>query len=225
MSFVKDKSSIKYYVLAVVVWLCIYSSAISNLFKPVYDNIYYGNLTKLFVSATNMIIWSIEFLAIIFVCKKLKISIFNTKEERKKEMPLWRLILLFALTLLPMIVISIYLNFQVKLVYSLGIRITSVNLACNAVEIVSYIMRMALMILFIRCIQTAFDINFKFNKIVFPWGAIFCFLVIGLIDFFAFPVDLNWFYLVCSFYYGVIYLLADKKYLNSVILCYLIWLL
>jgi len=225
MTFVKDKSSIKYYILAVITLLCIYSSAISNLFTPLFDNVYYGNLVKLFVSATNLILWLIEFLVIFFVCKKLKIELFLPKEERKKEMPLWQLCLLFGLVVLPMLIISIYLNFKVKLIYSLGIRVTSVNLACNAVEIVSNIVRMMLVILFISCIQKAFDTNFKFNKIIIPWGAIFCFLIIGLIDFFAFPVDLNWFYLVCSFYYGIIYLVANKKYLNSVVLCYLIWLL
>lgn len=226
MTFVKDKSSIKYYMLAVVTLLCIYSSWISNLFEPLYDNIYYGNLVKLFISATNLFLWLIEFLSIVFVCKKLKIQLFQSKEENKKEMPLWQLCLLFGLVVLPMLVISIYLNFKVKLIYSLGIRVTSVNLACNAVEIVSWIVRMMLVVLFIACIQRAFETNFKFNKkIVIPWGAIFCFLTIGLIDFFAFPVDLNWFYLVCSFYYGIIYLVANRKYLNSFVLCYLIWLL
>lgn len=225
MTFVKDKSSIKYYILSVVTLLCIYSSGISNLFEPLFDNVYYGNLVKLFVSATNLILWLIEFLAIFFVCKKLKIEIFTNAENKKKEMPLWQLCLLFGLVVLPMLIISIYLNFKVKLIYSLGIRVTSVNLACNAVEILSYIVRMMLIILFITCVQRAFDINFKVNKIIIPWGAILCFLTIGLIDFFAFPVDLNWFYLVCSFYYGIIYLVSNKKYFNSVVLCYLIWLL
>lgn len=225
MTFVKDKSSIKYYILALVSLLCIYSSQISNLFEPLFDNIYYGNLVKLFVSATNLVLWLIEFLTIFFVCKKLKIEIFTAQENKRKEMPLWQLCLLFGLVVLPMLVISIYLNFKIKLIYSLGIRVTSVNLACNAVEILSYIVRMMLIVLFISCIQKAFDINFKFNKIIVPWGAIFCFFTIGLIDFFAFPVDLNWFYLICSFYYGIIYLVSNKKYLNSVVLCYLIWLL
>lgn len=225
MTIVKDKSSIKYYILAGIILLCIYSSEISNLFIPIFDNIYYGNLVKLFVSATNLILWTLEFVVILLVCKSFKIKLLNTKEEKKKELPLWRLCLLFGLTVLPMLIISVYLNFKVKLVYSLGIRITSVNLACNAVEIVSNIMRMSLIVLFIRCLHLAFDTNFKFNKIIIPWGAILSFLCIGLIDFFVFPVDLNWFYLICSFYYGIIYLVADKKYLNSTILCYLIWLL
>lgn len=233
MKFVKDKSSIKYWILAVVCVLCIYSSQISNLFEPIFDNVYYGNLVKLFTSLTNLFIWGIEFLIIFFVCKKLKIDLFGNQKRKEKiaaggsdELPIWRVCLLFVATILPMIVISAYLNFTLKLVYLLGMRVTSVGLACNATEIVSNLMKILFMVLIIRCVQEAMEINFKFDKnIMIPWGAIFLFLTVGVIDCFLLPIDLRWFYFVCTFWYGIIYLLTDKKFLPTYILCYLIWLL
>ncbi len=164
-----------------------------------------------------------------FVCKKLRINIFTLREKRKKELPLWRLILLFVLAIVPMLVVSAFLHFELKIIYLLGIRVTSVGLACNACEILSWTMRILFMVMFIHFIHQGFEINFKFkndalNKF-FPWGAIFCFLIFGLIDFFAFPVDINWFYLIATFWYGIIYLVSDRKFLPTYIISYLIWLL
>ena len=291
MKFVKDKSSIKYWILAGICIICIYSSQISNLFEPIFDNIYYGNLVKLFTSVLSALIWFVEFIIIFFVCKKLNINLFGgerktynkkvkknkiknknlsetnnslttknvnsvencennlisaskydfsvekrTNEDKNKynnhagtqygELPIWRVCLLFVACLLPMLVISAYLNFQIKLVYSLGIRVTSVGLVCNVSEILSYLFRILYMMLIIRCVQQAMEINFKFNKkVAIPWGGIFLFLTVGLIDFLVFPVDLNVFYLINTLWYGVIYLLADKKFSVAYILSYLIWLL
>lgn len=244
MKFVKDKASIKYWILAGVFLLCIYSSQLSNLFEPIFDNVYYGNLVKLFMSLSNAIIWTIEFLVIFFVCKKLNINLFGGKKDKIKknkeaqagreensgnlcgELMNWKVCALFIATILPMFIISIYLNFQLKLVYSLGIRVTSVGLACNVAEILSVLLKMLFMILIIRCVQEAMEINFKFDKkILIPWGGIFLFLTVGLIDFFVFPVDLRLFYWLCMLWYGFIYLLADKKFSITYVLCYLIWLL
>lgn len=229
MRFVKDKSSIKYYLLALICVLCVYSCKISELFVPIFNNVYYGNLVKMFVALSNLLIWGIEFLVMFFVCKKLGIKIFTKEELKGKELPLWRLILLFVLVLLPIFIISAYLHFKVKIVYQLGIRVTSVGLACNACEILSWAMRMVFMVLFIHFVHLGIEKNIQIkNEYVskyFPWGAILSFLVFGLIDFFAFPVDLNWFYLIATFWYGVIYLVAGRKFSSTYILSYIIWLL
>ena len=54
---------------------------------------------------------------------------------------------------------------NILLVYSLGIRVTAIGLACNAVEILSFVFKILLMVLFIHNIQRAMEINFKFNRI------------------------------------------------------------
>ncbi len=229
MYFKKNRSSIKYYILAIICVLCVYSAQISNLFVPIFDNVYYGNLVKMFVSLTNLGIWIIEFIILFFVCKKLRIKIFTPKENKTKELPLWQLILLFVLAILPMFVVSAFLHFELKVIYLLGIRVTSVGLACNACEILSWTMRILFMVLFIHFIHQGLEMNFRFKKEVFnkyfPWGAILCFLVFGLIDFFLFPVDINWFYLLATFWYGIIYLASNRKFLTTYIVSYLIWLL
>lgn len=229
MYFKKSKSSIKYYILAIICVLCVYSAQISNLFIPLFDNVYYGNLVNMFVSLMNAFIWMIEFLIIFFVCKKRNIKLFTSKDLKNKELPLWRLILLFIVAIIPMFIISAFLHFQVKIVYQLGIKVTAIVIACNACEILSWAMRMVFIAMFINFIHLAFETNFKFNKDIFnkffPWGALFCFLIFGLIDCFFFPVDLNWFYLLASFWYGVIYLVGNRKFATTYVLSYLIWLL
>lgn len=145
MTLVKDKKCIKYFVLASVILLCIYSGFIANAFEPIFDNIYYGNLTGLFVSVVSAMIWGIEVGAIIFVCKKLDIHIFTDKERKGKELPTWRVVTLFILTILPMIIISAVLMWKLKIVYALGERVTVMTLLCNVGEILAYAVRMILM--------------------------------------------------------------------------------
>ena len=44
MTICKDKNSIKYFVLASVILLCLYTNSLAGLFSPIFANIYYGNL-------------------------------------------------------------------------------------------------------------------------------------------------------------------------------------
>jgi len=224
MALVKDKKCIKYFALAGVILLCLYSNVLARFFNPIFDDIYYGNLTKMFEAVVGGIIWGVEVGLIILACKKFSIEIFTSKEQKGNEMPIWRVILLFVLTILPMIVISACLTWKVKIVYALGERVTVMTLLCNVAEIVSYAVRMILMIMFIACVQKGFDMIVK-TKYPIPFGAIWAFLTFGLIDFFVFSMDLRLFYLLVSMLYGIIYLVADKRLCITWILCYLIYLL
>lgn len=223
MTITKDKNCIKHFIISGIILLCLYSNALAQLFTPIFDNIYYGNLVDMFVAIVSAVIWGIEIIALIFVCKKLGVQLFTPK-DKKGELKLWRVIVLFILTLLPMLIISAVLNWKVKIVYALGVRVTSVGLVCNVAEILAYGVRMVLMVMFIRCVQEGFDLIIK-TKYPIPFGAIFAFLTFGLIDFFVLAVDLRAFYLVISFLYGIIYLVADKKVGLTWVLCYLIYLL
>lgn len=228
ITFTKDKSSIKYYILAAVCVLCVYSCKISELFIPIFDNVYYGNIVDVFVNLTNFVLWIIEFLAIFFVCRKLGIKIF-TEEERKKELSLPKLIILFVAAVLPMLIISAYLGFTVKVVYNLGGRVTIVGFLGNLCNWVSWGARLILMTLFIHFIHLGVAKNIQFNKTwlneYFPWGSILSILIFGLLDFFFISPNLEWFYLILTFYYGIIYLLSGRKFYSSYIINYLIWLL
>ncbi len=228
ISFEKNKESIKYYILALVCVLCVYSYKISELFIPLYEKIYYGNLVNIFVNAGSLIIWLIEFLAMFFVCKKLKIQIF-TKPENKQELSILRLIILFAVAVVPMFIVSAYLNFNVKIVYDLGSRVTILQLGSNIANMASWLVRMVFIVLFINFVHLAIEGNVKFSKPAlnkyFPWGCILSFLIFGLIDFFAISVNLPWFYLLLSFYYGIVYLLSGRKFASTYLISYLIWLL
>ena len=151
VSFTKDKSSIKYYILAAICILCVYSCKISELFIPLFDNVYYGNLVTLFINVSNMLLWIIEFLIMFFVCRKLKIKIFTQGE--KKELPLARLIILFVAAVLPMFIISAYIDFTVKVVYNLGGKVTIIGLLSNLCHMLSWLARMVLITLFINFVQ------------------------------------------------------------------------
>ena len=224
MIIAKDKKSIKYFLLSGILLICIYSNVIAKVFNPIFDNIYYGNLTKMFEAVISAIIWGVEIGIIAFVYKKLNLQIFTDKEKKKAELQTWQIILLFIITLLPMLIISASIGWKVKIVYALGERVTLIGLLCNACEILAYAVRMVLMIMFIVSIQKGFETIFK-TKYLIPYGAIFAFLTFGIIDFFLLTMDLRIFYLIVSLLYGIIYLVADRRFCITWILCYLIYLL
>ena len=203
MTITKNKECVKYFIVAGVILLCLYSSKFADLFIPIFDNVYYGNLVDMFVAIASAIIWGIEILILNLVAKRFNIYLFHNPDAEKKELELWRVIVLFVITILPMIIISACVGWKVKIVYALGIRVTTVGLVCNICEILAYAVRMVLMIMFIRCVQEGFDklIQFKNPKVVIPFGAIFAFLTFGLIDFFVLNMDLRAFYLIVSLLY------------------------
>ena len=123
-----------------------------------------------------------------------------------------------------MLIVSACINWKVKIVYALGVKVTTVGLVCNVCEILAYAVRMVLMIMFIVSIQKGCELIFK-SKYIIPYGAILAFLTFGLIDFFVLAMDLRVFYLIASLLYGVIYLIADRKFATTWVLCYLIYLL
>jgi len=224
MTIVKDKTCIKYFVIASIILLCLYSNSIAEVFTPIFDDIYYGNLVKVFTSVVSAIIWGIEILILILVCKKIGVELFTSKENKDNQLKTWKVILLFILTILPMLIISACINWKVKIVYALGERVTLMGLIGNACEILAYAVRMVLMVMFIASIQKGFEKVFN-TKYIIPYGAILAFLTFGIIDFFVLAVDLRLFYLIVSLLYGIIYLVADKKFRVTWLLCYLIYLL
>ncbi len=224
MTIVKDKNCIKYFIVAGVILLCLYSNVLADLFAPIFDNIYYGNLVKVFTSAVSALIWGLEIWAIVFACKKLDIALFTPKQLKQKELQTWQVMLLFVLTILPMLVVSACIGWKVKIVHALGERITLMGLLGNASEMLAYAVRMMLMIMFIASIQKGFEMIFK-TKHIIPFGGIVAMITFGLIDFFVLGMDLRAFYLIVSLLYGIIYLVADKKFAVTWVLCYLIYLL
>ena len=227
--FLKDKSSIKYYLISLICVLCVYSSLFIKLFSPLFDKIYYGNITQVLINSFTLVLWGIEFIILFFVCKKLNINIFTEKENKKKELPIFRLIILFIFSIIPMLAVSIYLDFTLKIVYELGVKVTVWGFVQNAINMVAWILRMAFITVFINSVHLGLEKNIKFanaklNK-YFPYGAVLWFLIFGLIDFFFLGTNLKAFYLIATLLYGIVYLLADRKFSSTFVISYLIWLL
>ena len=123
-----------------------------------------------------------------------------------------------------MLIISASIGWKVKIVHVLGERVTLMGLLGNASEMLAYAVRMVLIVMFIASVQKGCDLIFK-TKYTIPFGGIVALCTFGLIDFFALGVDLRAFYLLVSLLYGVIYLVAGKKFAVTWVLCYLIYLL
>lgn len=230
IEFIKDKESLKYYILALISVFCVYIMKLTEFLAPLYKKIYYGFVVDILINVTNLILWVIMFLTMFFVCRKLHINIFTNKpKEERKELSLKRLILLYALAILPMLGVSIYLNFTLKIVFDMGSRVTILGLWTNVTNMLSWGARLLFIVMFINFMHMGLEKNIRFKSELlnkyFPFGAILSFLVFGLIDLFVLEMTIPYFYLILSFYYGIIYLASDRKFASTYIICYLIWLL
>lgn len=224
MKFEKNKTSIKYFVMALVILGCLYTGGIVKVLTPLYSMIYYGTITDILLRYTEAIIYIIETIILVQICKKIGVEIAASKDLKGKELSNWKVITLFALTILPILIISACIGWKVKVVHDLGENVTILGLWVNVGNMVIYGSRLAMMIMFIACIQKGFEFIIK-CKYMIPYGAIFAILTFGLIDFFVFGFEFRVFYLIISFLYGIIYLIADRKVSITWILCYLIYLL
>ena len=224
MRFEKNKECIKYFLMALVILGCMYTGGISKIFAPLYDRVYYGTITDMLLGYTSAIFYIIEIVILVKICKKIGVQVFAPKEEKGKELANWQVATLFALTIIPILIVSACINWEVKFVHDLGDNVTILGLWYNVGGMVSYGTRLMMMIMFIACIQRGFEFILKTNFII-PYGAIFAIITFGLIDFFVFSTTFRVFYLIISFLYGIIYLIAQRKVSITWVLCYIIYLL
>lgn len=225
IEFKKDSSSVIYFILAIVCIGCIYSAKLSNLFLPLFSKVYYGNLNGLFLSITSIIIWIFEIFGIDLFCrKKLDYQPINDKDKNIPSISLLRIFIIFILTFIPILIISAMLGWELKIVDDFGEKIESVTLSVVASGYVASLFKMVLMILTIRFFQIGMSKIIK-TKVELPWGGLLLMLTFGLIEFFVTGGKFAWMYLIFNLIFGIIYLVANKRFSTTYWVSYILYLL
>lgn len=219
-NFSKDKFKELYISLALLFLLL--STNIVTIFKIFYNQISYGLFNGTFRLSLSIIYLLIGLLIIT--------KVFKIKFTPKKELlSTKRVLLLYALTLIPIIIMSAALGWEVKVFFDIGSNSTGTSIIEHFINVLLIIPKMFIVTLIIHYIQifvsnvVEFD-NEKIAKYT-PFGGIFIFLTFGLFELICGVHHFNIFYLIVNLYFGLIYLLTNKSVPKSFFIITLIYLL
>ncbi len=206
----------KYLVFAAITLAGIYIAQLFHLLDPLFDRIYYGNLTMVFFYACNAIFW-VPF--IIVLCRQaVKYTGYHPIRRTKKELTLKRSLIIYACTIVPIFIVSAALGFNIKIVYELGKRVTGMQLLSNAIMYVHGGVKLILAIIFLEFVQEAADLLYKgkYHRRI-PWGGFALALIYGFAEVIVSYASggfsmFAWLYIAFDLLYGVIYLLSERNF-------------
>jgi len=228
-SFIALKSEInkqRVLILLIAAAILLLSVYVANIFhlldEPLFSLVYYGNLNGIFYTVCAVIFYITVHRILAVILKRKQIFYFSPKSPKPlsivKRAVIYSIILAFGLG------ISIYLNFTLKVVYELGERITGMQLLNNGVNYVLESVKILFAVSIIALVQEAFDSCFD-TAIPLPVGGLVLFLTFGILEFIFNFSTFSPIYLIFSFVYGVIFLLADKRTYLTFGICVILYLL
>ncbi len=225
IEFKKDKDAIIYFALAALCIVFIYTSKLSNLFIPLFSKVYYGNLNGMFLAISTIIIWGFEIVAIRMLAKnKFKICLFSKKNKETKGPSLLNIFIIFLLTFIPIMVISGMLGWNLKIVDDFGQKIESIKITSVVSQYVESLFKILWTTIIIRLVQEGME-KIVVTKFVIPWGGIFLMLTFGILEIFLFEGKFKLMYLFFNLIFGIIYLLANRRFATTYWVSYLLYIL
>lgn len=221
--------AIKYIVFAAIALAGMYFVQIFHAFAPLFDKIYYGNLTTIFFYACNVIFW-IPFIAVLYKQIK-KHTGYKVFRRSRTELSLKRSLIIYACALVPIFIVSAALGFEIKVVFELGKKVTGMQLTTNAVMYVHGAVKLIITVIIIQLVQEAAELLYKGKYSAYiPFGGIAACLICGFTDVIvAYGTNLftmfAWLYVAFTLLYGVIYLLSKKNFFVTYFVSLIIYIL
>ncbi len=225
----QKRLAIKYIIFAAIALAGMYFVQIFHVFAPLFDKIYYGNLTTIFFYACNVIFW-IPFIVVLYKQIK-KHTGYKVFRRNREEVSLKRSLIIYACALVPIFIVSAALGFEIKVVFELGKKVTGMQLTTNAIMYVHGAVKLILTVIIIELVQEAAQLLYKgkYSEYI-PFGGIAACLICGFTDVIvAYGTGLftmfAWLYVAFNLLYGVIYLLSKKNFFVTYFVSLIIYIL
>ena len=225
----EKKLAYRYLIFAAIAFACIYFVQIFHLFDPLFDRIYYGNLTTVFFYICNALVW-IPVLILLnkFIVKYTGYKVFHRADS---ELSLKRSLIIYACAVVPIFIVSAALGFQLKIVFELGKRVTGMQLLTNACMYAHGAVKLLYAVVIIELVQEAGQLLYK-GKYAdrIPCGGIALALVFGFTEVIVAYASgaytlFAWLYIAFDLMYGVIYLLCKKNFFVTYFVSLIIYIL
>ncbi|MFI3329738.1 MAG: hypothetical protein R3Y05_04555 [bacterium] len=222
MNFKFDKENLKYIYITLSLFFLLISTNLVRVFHFLYNAINYGLFNEIFRLSLSFFYLVIGLLIVV--------KIFKIKLPQKKELlSIKRVLILYAVALVPIVIMSAALGWEVKIFFDIQDNSTGGSIIEHFINIAVCIPKLFIVTLIIHYSQLFFEKSITFNKenlIKFiPFGGIIALLTFGLFELIFGVHHFNIFYLLINIYFGFIYLLTNKSVPKSYIIILLIYLL
>ena len=183
--------------------------------KPLFSRIYYGNFNGVFFGVLSAVFLA---LVLFFVHRKLKRRTGLTPFVKHPPVPFPRRAVLYLMTALPVLLVSILLGYRFKLVYELGDRVAKMHMWGNAA---GYLRAAAVLF---AAVYTVF-LTEKAIPSKFPVGALASLLLFGVPSWLTDPSPLSVVYFALFFYIGILYRVSQNRFWVTYILSVVLYIL
>ncbi len=219
------KESIKYFSFALALIVCVYLTELFRLLdKPLFSLVYYGYLTDVVRNSVSAVFLIAEIIVFHRIARRfLPVRLFDAKKHGE-ELSIRRRITLYVMTALPILLTGIFLGFEFKVVYELGEKVNMYTLLNNLSGIAFGGAKLFAFLYFIMLTQKASELLIK-TSLPLPFGGFLCMITFGLIEVFVSPSIFSWLYFALCLYYGIIYLVSERRFIVTFILMMLLYIL
>lgn len=225
----EKKTALLYLLFALAALASIYVVQLFRFTAPLFANVHQGDFTTIFYYGLNVAFW-IPAIALLshFIKKTTGYRVFH---RGTSELSLRRSLVIYAMVAVPIFIVSAVLGFELKVVFELGTKLNTVQVATNGVMYAHGAVKLLLAVMIIELVQEAFGklvkLKFKYAEYI-PWGGIVLALTFGLLEVLVthhtpfIPDTFSWLYFGFDLLYGIIYVAAKKNtfvtYFTSLIL-------
>lgn len=229
MKFKITKDGLSYLGLSIILLLLIPTRFIVRILEFTYRDLSYGQLIPTYENAYSGIYLIIVYsIVLTLFVKYKKIKIFKPKEERTL-LPVSKILILTAMTTIPILIISGILGWEIKVVADLGDRYTLREFREYMASYVYIIPMVIAVVISMVSFQHFFDLSVEMdNKKIqqyLPIGGVFILLTFGIVQ-----LVLNThgtfsiLYFLFCIYFCFIYFLTERSLPKTILLVLLIYI-
>lgn len=195
---------------------------LSNVFNPLFSDIYYGHLTNILSRVVRVIIYAIIAIILPIIYKR-----FVNKEEienhEKKTLPLKKTLILYGVTLFFITIISIIAGWQLKPLSDLGDKYTIIELYAKLTNMVILTMEIYLMMKSFQHYDKYYVSNFK-NYKNFSLSIIFVLLTYSIYSLITNFDIYQLIFIPFTILLGFIYPYTEKSFAKTYLIAVLVFL-
>lgn len=198
----------------------------AKIFERFYPTIGYGGMEVGYYELSVALLYILEIVVCTKVFKmKFAFDLFKENEKSKQVLNARTMIILEAIVFASILIISYQIDFQIKPIYDMGIKITGYLLIKILFDWLRIAVKCLMMVMLIHLGQNAIESLVPPKKIQIPYGGIILMLTLGLFDFVVLNAPLRVTYLILNLVFGIIYLLTKRNIKKTYFLTFVIYFL
>lgn len=204
-----------------LVALCYLSAVFHLLEGPLFSLVYYGNLNLLFYNVV-----SAGYILLVVLCLRKRITAATGVKlcvPAAQPLSLRRRAAVYVMTVVPILLVAIFLGRQFKIVYMLGTRVSGMTALGNGAGYVLAAAKLFAATAVVFLVQSGME-EVLGKKTWIPFGGLAAMLTFGVLDWIIAPSLLSPVYLILYGYMGVLALVTRGRFFVTWILALVLYI-